>query len=308
MGSTSRESSARSRSPLRLLLTFVFLPASMSLQENLLAPRPAWFPEALGAIGRHGFLTARQLGALVECEPAAVDAVLQGLVAEGLLQTLHPTHGPGGRAPLPAYLLTRQGRDLLRTIQPDVRVDLVRAEKSRFTLAHDLLRNEFAVVLERLSVIGLLTLLRFEVSREAIAAAGHIWERGFRVRVPLVADGFAVLTVGGQTTALLVEIDRGTVAIETMATKYRGYLAWLRDGGPARRFGLRSLRVLTVAPNETRLARLRAAALDATDGRGHGLFWFCPESTVDCERPTVLLEPHVSTARRGELLRERLFA
>jgi DNA-binding MarR family transcriptional regulator len=279
----------------------------MPLQENLLYPRPAWFPDALAAIGRHGFLTARQLGAVTHVDPHDVAPALSALVAEGLLQTLMPTHGTGGRAVEPALVLTRMGRDLLRVVDERAPIATVHAAKSRYILAHDLLRNEFGLVLEALADQGLVVLHRFEAAREKIAAVARVPGQGAPERVPLVADALAVLAVAGVTTAFLVEVDRGTIGIERMRTKYRGYLAWARDQGPLRRFGLKSLRVLTVAPTAARLKRLREAALDATDGRGNGLFWFCPESAVDCLAPERLLEPIATVARTGDSLYERLF-
>jgi hypothetical protein len=279
----------------------------MSLQENLLHPRPAWLGSALAAVGRHGFLTARQLGAVTAADPAEVDAALQALTEEGLFQTLVPTHAPGGRAVLPAYLLTRSGRELLRAVDEHAPVQAVSLEKSRYILAHNLVRNEFALALEGLAARGVIVLHRFETAREKIAAVGHIATPGGSLRVPLVADGLVVIAVGGETTAFLVEIDRGTIGIDKMRTKYRGYLAWFRDQGPLRRFGLKSLRVLTVAPTASRLKRLREAALDATDGRGNGLFWFCPESAVDCLAPEALAASVATVARAGDPLYERLF-
>ncbi len=278
------------------------------LQAHLPHPRPAWLPEVFAAVGRHGFATARQLGALVSVPVAELSHALDDLVVEGLLQVLVPTHAPHGGAPESAYLLARRGAELLRVIDEHAQVRPVRPEKSRYTLAHDLIRNEFGLVLERLASMGVIELHRFETAREKIAAVGHVASRGLPERIPLVADGLAVVTTRGHTTALMVEIDRGTVALPRMASKYAGYLAWYRDQGPLRRFGLKSLRVLTVAPNASRLHRLRQAALDATGGRGSGLFWFAPESAVDVTDPERLLGPVCTVARPGDLRTEQLFA
>lgn len=279
----------------------------MLLQDNLLTPRPPWFASALAALGRHGFLTARQLAAVTHVERANVEPVLVGLVGEGLLETLLPTHAPGGRPLDPSYFLTRRGREVLRGLDERAPAPAVQAKRSRYTLAHDLLRNEFALVLEGLATRGVFVLHRWTTAREELATVGHVPGNGFPARVPLVADGLAVLGLDGETTAILVEIDRGTIGVEKMCTKYRGYLAWFRDQGPMRRFGLKSLRVLTVAPSEARLKRLREAALRATDDRGSGLFWFCPEAALDCERPDALTAPVATVARTGEPLLERLF-
>ena len=91
-----------------------------------------------------------------------------------------------------------------------------------------------------------------------------------------------------------------------MTTKYRGYLGWMRDQGPERRFGVKSLRVLTVAPTPTRVARLRDAGLDATDGRGSGFLWFVSESVLDCAEPEKILMPTCSVARANDVRPQRL--
>lgn len=279
-----------------------------TLQDNLLHPRPSWLPEVLAILGRHGFATARQLGATVGVPIADLDGALGELVQEGLLQVLVPTHALHGGTPEPAYLLARRGAELLRGLDEHAQVRPVRPEKSRYTLAHDLLRNEFGLVLERLGRMGVIQFHRFETAREKIAAVGHVGGRGLPERIPLVADGLAVVEIDGHVTALLIEIDRGTVALPRMASKYAGYLAWYQDQGPLRRFGMKSLRVLTIAPSAARLHRLREAALEATGGRGSGLFWFAPESAVDVTDPERLLGSVCIVARTGELRTERLFA
>lgn len=280
----------------------------MSLQENLLHPRPSWLPGALAAIGRHGFLTARQVGTLVHRDQGEVAGAFHALVAEDLLVELTPTHAARSEPVFPAHALTRTGCGVLRSIDDRAPVTVVSPAKSRYILAHDIERNEFGLVLERLAEMGAIVLHRFETAREKIGAVGYVATVGAQVRVPLVADALAVVGVGGETTALLVEVDRGTIGIEKMRTKYRGYLSWFHDNGPRRRFGLRSLRVLTVAPTEARLKRLRAAAVEATDGRGSGLFWFGVASSIDCTAPEKFLSPAFTVARSGEPANERLFA
>lgn len=279
----------------------------MSLQENLLHPRPSWLPAALAAIGRHAFLTARQVGASVRQDPLEVAEALGALALEGLLDELMPTHAARGHEVAPAFALTRVGANVLRSIDDRAPV-AVSPGKSRYILAHDLERNEFGLVLEGLAEKGAVVLHRFETAREKIAAVGYVVTVGAQVRVPLVADALAVVGVANETTVLLIEIDRGTIGIEKMCTKYRGYLSWFHDDGPRRRFGLASLRVLTVAPTEARAKRMRAAAVNATDGRGSGFFWFGVASSVDCTAPEKLLLSTFTVARPGEPTNERLFA
>jgi len=254
-------------------------------------PRPAWLPAALDAVGRHQFLTGRQVAALAAVDQAEVRPTLEGLVAEKILVRLQPTRGLDGAPPGPAFALTRRGAALVAgaTGRPAPRVP--NPGKSLYMLAHDLGRNEIGIVLEILDRSGRLRLLRWETARTRIGASVQLPLRGRALRVPLVADALAIVEVAGKTDALLVEIDMGTVSLPRMRTKYAAYLAWWREGGPERRFGQKALRVLTIAPNEKRLYRLREAALAATDGRGSGLFWFGEQKLVDAGRPPLLLGP-----------------
>lgn len=270
------------------------------LQPSFLTPRPSWLPAALGAIGRHQYLTVRQVAALVESPVAEVVPVLDGLVAERLLVRLRPTSAITGREPDAAYALARGGARLLAASSGRSAPRVPNARKSLYLLAHELARNELGVVLECLDRDRVLRVLCWETARAKIADVVQVVDRGRVVRVPLVADALAVVDIGGKPSALLVEVDMGTVAIPRMRLKYAGYLAWWKAGGPLRRFGLRSLRVLTIAPNESRLARLREAAMEATEGRSGGLFWFGEHANVDTERPGRLLDAAwATTSARG---------
>ncbi|MCC7537464.1 MAG: replication-relaxation family protein [Deltaproteobacteria bacterium] len=260
-------------------------------QPSLLDDQPTWLPDALRALGRHEFLTARQL-ALVCVQPAAeVAHALDGLVRERLVHRLIPAAmDPRERAP--AFALTRRGADLLASTTDLPRPHVPNAKKSLYLLAHELARNDLGVALHALDRTGALRLLRWETARTKLAASVQLVERGRLTRIPLVADALAVVAATDhKPDALLVEIDRGTVSVARMRQKYRGYVAWWRGGGPERRFGLRSLRVVTLAPTASRLERLREAALHATEGRGSGLLWFGEQRLASLDDPTRLLTP-----------------
>lgn len=266
------------------------------MQNSLFHPRPAWLPDAAEALARYEFLTAVQLAALVRADHALVAHVVESLVREGLLERLSPHPGFEVKTPAPAYALTRLGARELARVEGHAERP-TRRKRSSFTLAHDLERNAFGVVLELLSRQRALDLQRFETTRARIADVAHLLLAGEARRVPLVADALALVEVDGIRTGLLVEIDRGTVSTRRMEEKYRGYHAWWREGGPHRRFGIQSLRVLTVVPHKRRLRQLHAAALEATAGRGSGLFWFGEDSLVDVEAPERLLASKWTVAR-----------
>lgn len=270
------------------------------LQDSLLAPRPAWLADALGLLARYRFLTARQLAAVVGLAEAEVAVAMGDLVTEGVLQTLTPTTLALSASRSPAFALTRAGLACLAAESDTDPRHVTRPLRSSMTLAHELLVNELALVLEALDACGTLRLLSWQTARERIAAVTHINERGRVVRVPLVADALAVVEHRGERSGLLVEIDMGTVSAKTMGRKFEGYHAWWSEGGPARRFGLTATRVLTIAPVPRRLARLRELAVVAVNGRGSGLLWFLPHEAVDVTAPERFLGATARVGRAGD--------
>lgn len=265
-------------------------------QASLLGDRPAWLPTALAALVRHEFLTARQLAVVCETPLDGVAAALDALVRERLLVRLEPASLAGSRGEH-AFALSRRGAVLAREVTGMPAVTAPNARRSVYLLDHELARNDVGVVLGAVQRMGLATLLRWETSRTKVADVATVVARDKTVRVPLVADALAIVEgADGHPTALLIETDRGTVSIARMRLKYAGYLAWWRDGGPERRFGIKSLRVVTLAPSTSRLDRLREAALAATDGRGSALLWFGEQRLVVPEDPARIFSPEWTTA------------
>jgi len=255
----------------------------MPHQQNLLTPRPPWLPAAFRALARHRFLTAPQLAAVTDMPVADIAAALDGLVAERLVGKLHPTATLDGPAPEPAFALMRNGARLHAVETGEPAPPVPHATRSLFTLAHELAVTEVGIVLETLHAKNAIVLRRWETSREKIAASVMLYAQRRLDRVPLVADGYAVIERNGILDGFLVECDRGTVSVARMQRKFAGYLAWSREGGPEKRFGIRRLRVLVIVPNEARLARLRDAAVEATGGTG--LIWFAVQADVAVTAP-----------------------
>lgn len=85
----------------------------MPLQDSLLAPRPAWLGSGLRLLALHRFLTARQVALVLALEAAAVTTTFEGLVGEGVLQTLAPTTLSLQRTIGPAFALTRDRKSVV---------------------------------------------------------------------------------------------------------------------------------------------------------------------------------------------------
>ncbi|MDB4930574.1 MAG: hypothetical protein JWM10_3058 [Myxococcaceae bacterium] len=260
--------------------------------------------DAFRALARHRFLTARQLAVAVGVPAERLDDVLRAFVAEGLLVALDGS----GDAPQTAFALTRPGVAFLARSGEAVPPRAVVPKRATYTLAHELGVNDLAIALERLHARGATQLLDWQTARERIADVTHLNVKGRVVRVPLVADALAVFGTSRGRTGLLVEIDMGTVSATRMRTKYAGYHAWWKDGGPARRLGLAATRVLTIASTRRRMERLRAIACEAVPPGGSALFWFLSADAVDPEKPERLLDPVARVARAGDDTPRTLFA
>lgn len=94
---------------------------------------------------------------------------------------------------------------------------------------------------------------------------------GRREDVPIVPDGFFVVIANQRRYPCFVELDRGTMTLGRFKLKVSGYMAYQRTGGYERRYGLSSLRVLTVTTSERRLVNLKEATEQV---KGQEWFWF----------------------------------
>lgn len=274
-------------------------------QNSLLHPRPEWVPTALELIARHELLAGTQIAGRLALDEHAVERTLAALADDGLLRALHLPEHPGAQ-PRFVYALARAGSEALHAAgRPLARTPSVR--RTTIHLAHEAEKADLGLTLERLAESGTLRLLRYETRAAALADATLVLARGYLRRVPLVADALAVVETHGRVAALLVEHDRGTVPTRRMRTKYAGYLNWWKCGGPEKRFGLRSMRVLTVCPTPARLRALRAAAISVAGTGGSRFLWFVLAEHVAPVVPEALFEPHaelaVPDAHREPLLR-----
>lgn len=264
--------------------------------------RPAWTRDALALLARLRFATARMVASRLALDESEVTALFDALAVEGALRVLRQSTlaGDGLAPPAPAYAPTLTGLALAGIDPEHARPRVTRTLTSTVSLAHELVVNETALVLELLDARGALRLLHWETRRERLADVSFVAERGRAIRVPLVADALAVVEIHGRRHGFVIEVDMGTVGAATMRRKYAGYVSWWSDGGPTRRYGLPATRVVTIAPAPRRLERLHTLALDATSGRGTGLLWFLPQSAVDVMAPERFLDPVARVAKPTE--------
>ncbi len=150
-----------------------------------------------------------------------------------------------------------------------------RLKRSSQKRMHDVLVGETALAVIALAKDGKIDLVGVETDDRKIATVVQVVGTGREPeRIVLQPDALVVTRGPLGNEALLVEVDRGTTAPKRMQTRYRGYLAWQREAGPQRDFGIKALRVVTFVPTEARLEKLHSVALEANGGRRSGLLLF----------------------------------
>jgi len=95
-----------------------------------------------------------------------------------------------------------------------------------------------------------------------------------RRRIAIVPDAYFRLSTVGRRACFFLEADRATETQGRWAQKIRAYLAYVHSGAYLRRYGSRSLRILTVTTGEKRVMNLLRTTAKICQPREQGLFWF----------------------------------
>lgn len=221
-------------------------------------------------------------------------ATLESWIAAGLMHRgrvkLDPISGPEV-----SYLaLTTSGARTMAyatglAVQGITGATLNRSSQKR---AHDVEVGEFALAVLSLGRDRTIDLLGIETDARRLATCTTVADLGRgHERVALKPDALVVARSESGLSGLLVEVDRGTIAAPRMADKYAAYVAWKQSGGCERQFSIKALRVLTIAPSESRLRQLRQAGLRATAGRRSGFLLFALAADVSAADAGRLMEP-----------------
>lgn len=175
--------------------------------------------------------------------------------------------------------------------------------------AHDLCVGEVAASFLALEDEKRVKLLGVEVDDKRIGTSTVVGGAGQAPeRVPLQADGLIAIQTPAGPSAVLLEIDMGSVAIPRMARKYAGYLRWMREGGPGSDFAIKALRVVTLATTEARLRKLHDAALEVNYRQRSGFLLFGLISDVNVTAAEKVFGPVVRQLGAEERQRVPLFS
>jgi len=238
--------------------------------------------EILRAVHDFRIMRGSQLQALFFGSQSTASYRLSRLYQHGFLNR-HFLPTLGGMASSPAlYTLGKRGVDILRRAldgdPKDIRKPPNHRELSPLFLEHLLQINHFRVAVTVAARQLDYTLekwlddfqLKADYDRVVIEAPNRR-----RREVSLIPDGYFVLRAPQGRACFFLEMDRGTMTRGRFRDKVLAYQAYITSGQYEKRYGTRSLRVLTVTTGPKRLENLKAEAEEARGGR---VFWF---TTID---------------------------
>ncbi len=243
--------------------------------------------EILKAVHEFRIMRGDQLQALFFGSQSTASYRLSRLYQHGFLDR-HFLPTLGGLASSPAlYTLGKRGVDVLRRVldcgPKDIRKPPNNQELSPLFLEHLLQINDFRVAVTVAALEQGYTLemwlddfqLKADYDRVVIQTP-----QGRKRSVSLIPDGYCVLQVPQGRACFFLELDRGTMTRGRFRDKVLAYQAYIASGQYEKRYGTRSLRVLTVTSGPKRLENLREEAEQAGGGR---VFWFITSDQISTE-------------------------
>jgi len=180
------------------------------------------------------------------------------------------------------YMLDRRGAELLRSeLGYD---DITWTSKSHDVgqpfLEHTLAINDLRVSVTLACRTQGHTLLewRSEADLKGSYDRVTIHERnGSNQIVSLIPDSFFVIQTSRGKAPFFVEVDRGTETTGRFQDKIRAYQAYVQTGAYEKRYGYKSVRVLTVAFSQKRLESLKTVTGEIG---GKERYWFALHSEI----------------------------
>ncbi len=196
------------------------------------------------------------------------------------------------------YLLDRRGEELLRAAGELEEPGWSRSHNqvSGDFLDHTLAINDVRVQVALACRRPGYALLDWRSESQLKGDYDRVRLRGRSGTVAVVPDSYFALQTPYGRAHFLLELDRGTMTTRRFRTKVEAYIAYYQGGGYERRYGTRSLRVLTVTLSEGRRRSLKATTEEAGGGVWF-LFGVLPELTAE----SVLDEPVWGVAGRDGL-------
>lgn len=248
----------------------------------------------LEAVYTHRVLTRPQIETLLfpDSDYTRANRRLKRLFHHGFLDRAEqPQTLSEGRKPL-LYMLDERGAELLASMRGVDREEIdwqpYHNDVGHPFLEHQLDTNRVRVAIERAAekrgweIEEWLTEDTLK-SREMKDSVTLIGPEGGRHRAVVIPDGYFALNTGHYRYHHFIEVDRSTVtgrsprwAKRDWARRIRTYLAYVREGLYHKRYGTKSLRVLTVTTGKRRMRNLKKVTeYVGEEGKGDvAWFWF----------------------------------
>lgn len=180
------------------------------------------------------------------------------------------------------YLLDRRGAELLRSERgyDDITWTSKTHDVGQPFLEHTLAINDVRVAVTVACRAHGYSLLdwRSEADLKGSYDRVPIQEQDGRNQViSLIPDSFFVVQTPQGKAPFFLEVDRGTETTSRFQSKIRAYQAYVQSGGYEKRYGYKSVRVLTTAFSTKRLESLKAVT--GTVG-GKERYWFALQGEI----------------------------
>lgn len=199
----------------------------------------------LGALYHHGFLDRRFLGVRADKNNTPI-----------------------------LYVLDRRGAECLRK-ERGIEVSWSKKKPVTMTfLEHTLAINTVRIAIAKACMTLGFSLLKWLGENELKADYDYVTLRssaGRLRRVSVIPDSYFVLETPKGIAHCFLELDRGTMTTQRFKTKIQAYQVYYASGAYERRFGTKSLRVLTVTTSEGRATNLYRVTEEA---QGKQRYWF----------------------------------
>jgi hypothetical protein len=261
--------------------------------QRVKTPNPMRLMERDKAIIRavydYRVLRQDQLETLFERSSSVMQRVLVRLYDHGFLErkflAILGLHSPA------LYVLDKKGAELLRTefgLDELVWYPSSKDLKLEF-LEHTTAINDFRIAMTLATGAAGYELLKWVGETELKADYDRVNVRtpsGKMQSVSLIPDSYFVLKMTNGFAHFFLEVDRGTETTGRFKTKVMAYTAYYQSGLYERRYGSKSMRVVTVTSGIRRLESLKAATEQVG---GKRRFWFALHTTLTQE--TILNSP-----------------
>lgn len=253
--------------------------------------------EILRTVGDYRLLTASQLQKLFFGSINSARKRLFELWQHKLLDRRFQPVMPGEGSSQIIYTLSQRGtRHLIaREHGQDEAPPYVpfTSHGSSLFIEHTLRRNDFRLCLtlacRNRQDVKLLFWRQDLGIKETVTFIDGESNRRFR-RVSVLADGFFGLEHQGRKFYYFVEIDRATVGLARMRSRYKGYYSLWLQKKHLKRFGIPSFRVLTVTTTESRMGSLRKASqVTRFKSNSCGIFLHTTFDKYDLDTPEQIL-------------------